>query len=87
MTTVARNPRIIVRERVLNTRRYGFLSIVKMAKATNVTGLVLVVAGNLHTTHSVHEIKHGPQFILVGFHGMRRTRFQVVNLHCITFVE
>ena len=80
MTPVRRNSRIAGIKGRMNAGSNGFLPIVKMAKATNVAGLVLVVTGNFHTTHGVHEFEHFQQFFLAAFDSGFGGRVQVVCL-------
>mmetsp|Transcript_4349 Transcript_4349/g.8359 ORF Transcript_4349/g.8359 Transcript_4349/m.8359 type:complete len:228 (-) Transcript_4349:318-1001(-) len=64
MATIGGDPRILRRECSINSRSNSFLSIVKVAKSTDIACFVFIVACNFHSTHGVHEAEVRQQFIL-----------------------
>ena len=62
------------------SRGNGFLAIVQVTKATNVSGLVFIVASDFHATHCVHDFELIQELLFGVFDSCRRTSFKVVNL-------
>mmetsp|Transcript_10471 Transcript_10471/g.16423 ORF Transcript_10471/g.16423 Transcript_10471/m.16423 type:complete len:409 (-) Transcript_10471:147-1373(-) len=87
MTSVTGHPRIGLIERVLNSRRDGFLTVVQMAKSTDRPRLVFVVAGNFHTSHRVHQFEHAHQFLLAGFDAAGGGGVQIVGFKTSRQIE
>mmetsp|Transcript_4613 Transcript_4613/g.6947 ORF Transcript_4613/g.6947 Transcript_4613/m.6947 type:complete len:242 (-) Transcript_4613:131-856(-) len=64
MAAVRGDPRISGFEGSIDAGGHCFLSIIQMAKSSNGTRLVFVIARDLHTAHGVHQFKVGKKLFL-----------------------
>ena len=62
MTPIGSNPTVLLRESFIDARRDRLLPVVEVTEPSDRARLVLVVAGNLHSTHGVHCFEVIEQF-------------------------